>query len=133
MVKYIKSSDEYDDRIDFIDLRPELNLYYANDFMGRECYNICVQLYCDEGPFTTLTVNFGELIGIKNAAYIDTNNWPEALDYIKAMGIGKLTRYTHRSGFCEYPLVVFDESYLRSLDSKEYKLYEDTFNACMEF
>jgi hypothetical protein len=67
------------------------------------------------------------------AAYIDTNNWPEALDYIKEMGIGTLTRYTHRSGFCEYPLVVFDENYLRGLDSKEYKLYEDTFNACMEF
>lgn len=115
-------------------LTAKLRLYDVIDFMGRDAYGIGIQLY-DENrePYVTLTVSFGEVIGIKNAAYVDTNNFPQAIAYIEENHLGIKTPYTKQSGFCEYPLVLFDEDYLKSLDEKMYKKYSDAFDTVTEF
>lgn len=50
-----------------------------------------------------LTVNLVELL-LPDQAYIDTNNFPEAEQFLKETGLGKPTGNTRQSGFCEYPL-----------------------------
>lgn len=58
---------------------PKLFLYEVSDFMGRKMTIPGIQLYTREDgllmPYATLTKSFGEFIGAKNCAYIDTNNY----------------------------------------------------------
>ncbi len=66
-----------------------------------------------DGPIATITVclcdkNLGE-----NEAYIDTNNCPWALDFIKEYKLGTPTGRSRHSGFCEYPAVKFDALQLK--------------------
>ena len=82
-------------------------------------------------PFAVLTKSFGEFIGQKNCAYIDTNNCPFA-DQLLAQGIAIDTGLTKQSGFCTYPLWQFNEDFLKSADSEHYKLYSEGFDAYME-
>ena len=64
----------------FEKITPKLDLYEVNDWMGKKGYGIAIQLYEDGIPYARLTTSFGEFIGLKNAAYIDTNNFPKALN-----------------------------------------------------
>lgn len=50
-----------------------------------------------------LTVNLVELL-LPDHAYIDTNNFPEAEQFIKENNLGRPLGKTMASGFCEYPL-----------------------------
>ncbi len=81
-------------------------------------------------PFGILTKCFGEFIGMKNTAYIDTNNMPFANQLLE-MGIARNTGWKKRSGFCEYPLWEFDERFLTVLGGKEYKAYSECFDKIM--
>ena len=49
---------------------------------------------------------------MKNCAYIDTNNC-DFTDQLLEQGIAQPTGFTKHSGFCEYPLWVFDEEKLK--------------------
>lgn len=62
-----------------------------------------------DDEFTCLTVNVTESIFLEdNQAYVDINNNPWALDFIKQYKLGKfIGRYAH-SGYCSYPLYEFD-------------------------
>lgn len=64
-----------------------------------------------EGPFATLSVNLYDRLP-KNQAYVDTNNCPWAIDFIREYELGKFTGITGRSGYCTYPLYEFDLSKL---------------------
>lgn len=68
--------------------------------------NIAIQLYSDsEGypePFATLTVNLVPLNSDK-LAYIDANNCPWAVDFIKEYNLGTPTGNMMGSGYCTYP------------------------------
>ena len=55
-----------------------------------------------------LTVSFGEFIGLKDSAYIDTNNCRFAQQLLD-QGIAVDTGLRKSSGFCEYPLWGFQE------------------------
>ena len=117
------------------ELIPEVALFLVPDFLGTEQLNLGINLYTKEDngfhPFAVLTKSFGEFIGQKNCAYIDTNNCPFA-DQLLAQGIAIDTGLTKQSGFCTYPLWQFNEDFLKSADSEHYKLYSEGFDAYME-
>ena len=138
---------EYDDRF-FDSLHFELGLYnqvnaaYPQSMDESRVYGIAIQAFKDGEPYGTMTVNLPnqitgecEMIGIKNAAYIDTNNFPWANLFLEK-GFATDTGFTKRSGFCEYPLYQFDEGWLKSLKPLEadrsYSLYEKKYNEAME-
>lgn len=63
---------------------------------------IALQLWCEEGPYSTLTVWLpGNLA--KDEAYIDINNTPFAHFFMRKYGIGIHTRHTKSSGWFIYP------------------------------
>lgn len=69
--------------------------------------NLAIQLWCEDGPYATMTVNLGKKLPA-DMAYVDTNNFPEAESFIKKHRLGKPTGKYGYSGFCTYPLYQFD-------------------------
>lgn len=126
----------YTDRFgDKVILVPELALYDTDDILTNKVrHTIAIRLFSkeEEGlePYSVLTTNLGEFIAVKNAAYIDTNNNGEQiLQWLEKNDFGTLSPLTKRSGFCEYPLFVFNEKFLKEIDYNDcYKHYEDLFN-----
>ena len=122
---------------DIVKVEPELGLYETYDFMGAKMPGLAIQLYSydEDGyrePYSTLTVNFGEFLSIKNCAYIDTNN-NSFTSQLLDMGFCSDTRLTKHSGFCVYPLWGFNESFLRSIDTKGlYDTYSNMFDKYIE-
>lgn len=55
-------------------------------------------------PFGVLTVNLDDELP-RNMAYIDTNNMPDALNFLIKNDLAEDTGKTGKSGFCTYPLV----------------------------
>lgn len=112
-------------------LIPKLGFYVAPDFMGEDHSNLAVQLYCDGEygleSFAILTKNFGEYIGMKFCAYIDTNNCQFA-DQLLQQGIAIDTGLTKQSGFCKYPLWQFNEEFLKAVDEEKYRLYSEEYD-----
>ena len=80
---------------------------------------LAIYLYDNEGePFTLLTVNLGGDPG-KDMAYVDTNNFPDALNLISAYNLGEVVGCGH-SGFCTYPLVKFNLDEVKKHDADTY-------------
>lgn len=117
-----------------VPLKPRIELYSVTDFMGTEMPGLAVVLdeVSDEPDlqYAVLTVSFGEMIGIKNSAYIDTNNCPFARQLLDK-GIAQDTGLTKNSGFCQYPLWVFNEDFLRECGGENYRKYSETFDEYM--
>lgn len=120
---------------DEITVVPELGLYEAEDVLTNKTrYNIAVQLYekneCGLEPYGVITVNLGEFVSVKNATYIDTNNNSSSIvDWLVKNDFGQKTEFTKRSGYCEYPLFIFDEEMLKKIDYNGiYKEYESLYN-----
>ena len=93
--------------------------YYGNEVevhaVIAEYYNgnTAIRLYTKDGePWATLTVNFEHKLPDKNLAFIDTNNFPEAENFIKKYGLG-FKIGDRRSGYCVYPLYQLDLNKLR--------------------
>jgi len=117
------------------EITPHLKLVEVTDFMGKKQHNIGVSFtHIEDGakmPFANFTLNFGEFIGVKNCAYVDTNNcWfaDEILETNIAVDIG----FTKYSGFCKYPLWQFKEDFLKSVDAKIYQQYSDEYDNYMK-
>lgn len=127
---------DYIDRLgNRITLVPELALYEADDILTNKTrYNIAIRLYSKEEyelePYSVLTTNLGEFIAVKDAAYIDTNNnGTQILDWLIKNDFGLETSLTKHSGFCEYPLFVFNEDMLKKIDyNGNYPKYENLYN-----
>lgn len=79
-----------------------VNKYVADDSLAVGIWN------AEDGPIASLTVCLPNGIANETLAYIDTNNCPWALDFIKEYNLGENLGITARSGYCEYPLVAFD-------------------------
>lgn len=118
-------------------LIPELRLYDAYDMLtGKNRPLIAIQLHfideeMEREPFATLTVNFGEYIGVHNAAYIDTNNLGDSItDWLEEIGAGHKTQFTKQSGFCVYPFFVFDDEFLKKIEDNGqcYARYNKSFD-----
>ncbi len=116
------------------ELTPQFFLYDVKNMMGEKMnipgIDLTYQTAEGEEPFATLTVSFGEFISIKNAAYIDTNNCPFADAVLKA-GLATDTGLTKQSGFCTYPLWLFDEDFLKEIGGEEYEEYSQAFEQYM--
>ena len=70
--------------------------------------HIALEIWNEEGPITNLTVNLAETRNYpENYGFVDTNNFPEAVELIERLGIGTHVGYGN-SGFCTYPLYAFD-------------------------
>ena len=110
-------------------LTPSIGLYSVTDFMGERKCGLAVKLKDSDGlPYTTLTVSFGEFIGIKNAAYIDSNNNPkELIDAVVEAGWMQDTGFTKVSGFCTYHLYIFDEQFLETANPDVYQEYREQY------
>ena len=120
-----------------VTLRPRLELYSVKDIMGTERPGLSVVLDevgdtpADLEQYAVLTVSFGEFIGIKNSAYIDTNNCPFANQLLE-QGIAENTGLTKTGGFCQYPLWVFKEDFLRGIGSENYEKYAQAYEQAMK-
>lgn len=110
-------------------LTPSLALYSVTDFMGEDKFGLALELLDSDGlPYTTLTVSFGEFIGMQNAAYIDSNNNPkELIDAVIEAGWMQDTGFTKASGFCTYPLYLFNEQFLKSVNPDAYQEYSEQY------
>ena len=113
-----------------VTIRPDITLPFFKDMVKGNSYGLGIRLFevvQEDGkdmlyPFSDLTKSFDEFIGIKNAAYVDTNNCPFAKQFLEK-GIAKDTGFTRQSGRWEYPLWVFDEKFLRQSGEEAYAKY----------
>jgi len=68
----------------------------------------------DGSPLARITVCLVDDLGLpylcvsEDTAFVDTNNYPWAEDFIVSNGLGGPAGRTARSGFCTYPLYKFD-------------------------
>ena len=69
--------------------------------------NLAIQLWCEDGPFATLTVNLSKKCK-SNCTFIDTNNCPWAEEFISRYALGVPTGNMQVSGWCIYPEYEFD-------------------------
>ena len=118
-----------------VKLMPGVHLYRVQDFMGTPLHGLGINLVEADGesagePFATLTVSFGEFIGFKDCAYIDTNNCTFAPQLL-TMGIAEDTGFTKRSGYCEYPLWHFKEDFLKKIGGDRYLQYSSEYDQYM--
>lgn len=117
-----------------LQLEPRLGLYRVSDMMGKRLPGLAV--FLDEltsagrEPYCALTVSFGEFIGIKNSAYIDTNNCGFAEQLLKPE-IAQATGLYKTSGFCRYPLWIFSEQFLKEVDAETYRKYAKEYDSYM--
>lgn len=85
---------------------------YENCFLRVNKYladgSTYVGLYNDEGPVATLTVCLDDHKRLAWESYLDTNNFPEVVDFVTEYGLGILTGEYGASGFCMYPVVEWD-------------------------
>ena len=117
-----------------VSLTPRIELYSVDDYMGGTMPGLAIVL--DEADtleqFAVLTVSFGELIGVKNCAYIDINNCGEFYEQLLQSNIARDTGFTKESGFCKYPLWQFNEDFLKQCNGQEnYQKYSDAIDEYM--
>ena len=86
---------------------------YENVFLRVERYmadsSLCILLYNrDYAVIAKLTTCLDDKNLKDNESYIDTNNCPWAIDFIREYKLGELTGKKRVSGYCTYPVVKFD-------------------------
>lgn len=65
-------------------------------------------------PYGNVTVNLEQKIP-PYCAFVDTNNMPEAEDFLVNNGLASFTGLVQESGYCTYPLYQFNAEKLRRL------------------
>lgn len=79
--------------------------------------NLFLELIATDGeypePYGNITVNLGTVPDY--CGYVDTNNMPEMENFIMENDLGDYCGISKQSGFCEYPLYVFNVDKLREL------------------
>lgn len=76
-------------------------------------------------PFADLTVNISAPCP-DYCGYVDTNNCPELEGFIEKHGLGEFTGLMGGSGFCSYPLYLFNPEKLREAAPEDMELFERT-------
>lgn len=74
-------------------------------------------------PYGDVTVNLGDKVP-DFCGYVDTNNMPELEKFLVDNDIGEFTGFVQRSGFCVYPLYMFNVDKLRELCPDGMETYE---------
>lgn len=70
--------------------------------------NLALELWCNEGPYTPVTINIEKLED--GLAAVDTNDSFGIDKWLKKRGIAKPTVINLFSGHCVYPVMRFDLS-----------------------
>ena len=111
-----------------MNLSLEINSYYNNN-----CLYIGL---VDESegypePYGDLTVN---LMGKcpDYCGYVDINNMPELEEFIEKHELGEFTGLTGKSGFCTYPLYLFNVDKLREYCPDGMEMYERSIGKVQE-
>lgn len=74
-------------------------------------------------PYGDVTVNLLTSVP-PYCAFVDTNNMPELEDFLVKNGIAEFTGLMQRSGYCSYPLYLFDGEKMRGLCPDGMAAYE---------
>lgn len=77
---------------------------------------------CPE-PYGNVTVNLLKSVPAY-CAFVDTNNMPELEDFLVKNRIAEFTGIEQQSGFCSFPLYLFDLEKLREFCPVEMEVYE---------
>ncbi len=75
--------------------------------------------------FADLTVNISAPCP-NYCGYVDINNCPELENFIEKHGLGEFTGLMGGSGFCSYPLYLFNPEKLREISPEDMELFERT-------
>ena len=79
--------------------------------------NLAVGVLFEDDEFEVLSVNLPESNSINpDEAYVDTNNFPQAPEFIIENGLGEPTGEYAASGFCIYPLYRFNTDKFAEID-----------------
>ena len=80
--------------------------------------NLCIRLFVLEGgelePYGSLTVNL-DLNLPDQYGFVDINNMPDIEEFINKYQLGAFTGVCKTSGYCMYPLYLFDRQRLNEL------------------
>lgn len=115
----------------------ENTLKYNSQFGGEYDVSLEINTYLNNGclyiglveqgeypePYGDLTVNLAGKAP-DYCGYVDLNNMPELEKFIEENDLGEFTGLTQRSGFCEYPLYLFNVDKLRELCPEGMQAYE---------
>lgn len=85
----------------------KIGKYMADNSLAIEVWNK------QDGPIARLTVCLTDPFLRENESYVDTNNCPWAMDFIKEYQLGKESGHVRRNGYCTYPAVAFDLEQLK--------------------
>ena len=117
-----------------VKVQPRVELYTVRDLLSGQLVPglaVCLdEIGNPNKPFSIITTSFGELIGLKNAAYIDLNNCPFA-NQLFEKGIARDTGLKKTSGRCEYPLWIFNKDFLLEHGAENYQKYSDAYDEYM--
>lgn len=116
MEKTMKLSSRYGGEYD---VTLEINTYLNNGCM----YIGLVEQGEYPEPYGDLTVNLDGKVP-DYCGYVDLNNMPELEKFIEDNDLGEFTGLTRRSGFCEYPLYMFNVDKLREMCPDGMQAYE---------
>lgn len=82
----------------------------------------CLLTFGDEFP-CVVTINLPIPPRFKFGSYIDTNNYPDILPILKSNNFGILTEVYADSGFCTYPVFIFDKDIVKEANPEVYNDY----------
>ncbi len=95
-----------------------------NTYMNNGCMYIGLVAQGEyPEPYGDLTVNLEGKVP-DYCGYVDLNNMPELEKFIEDNDLGEFTGLTRRSGFCEYPLYMFNVDKLREMCPDGMQAYE---------
>lgn len=139
-VKHEKEdSEQMEEQNEFL----EHSLPYLSPYSGETQVMLDIQQYANNGRiaislitneegypelFGCLTVNIDEPAP-DYCGYLDTNNLSNAEKFVTENGLGEFTGLTGRSGYCEYPLYLFNVDKLRELCPEQMAAYEHSIGA----
>jgi hypothetical protein len=120
------------------------SLIYHSEYGGDSEIQLDIQQYANNGrlaismntfeagypePYGSLTVNI-DAPAPDYCGYLDINNFANAEKFVTENGLGKFTGLTAKSGYCAFPLYMFNATKLRELCPGQMEVYEKSLGAC---